>query len=499
MPAIDDRDIVIMSDVHMSAGYDARTGTFDRNEDFFFDGAFGRFLDHLVERRRDSPRPWRLVILGDFFDFLQVELEEEPGAGATSVEASVARLDRIARGHHKVFAGLARFIAAGHHVDVVLGNHDIELIWTPVQARFREHLAGLGTGKDIDLQARVVFHPWIVHIPGVLYAEHGQQYDGINSFATLISPFLPGDDKALIELPIGSFFVRYMFNYIEQIDPFADNVKPHTRYIGWALRNHPVLGLFSLYKYAQLLARSLPKTSKLSEAEQRERREAYWQGVLESASVDIGLPVETLVAIDEMASIPALSSLRSQLAAMLVRPLAPAAAVVGGAVALHRAIRHFPSRIQWTARALAFGGLLAWRERNLLQPATDNSDYLYARSKAIHELLTTTGHEVPFYVFGHTHAAAHLRLGGEDDSPHYFNTGTWTSIVPDTYSLLASRENFTFVEIVRTPGLDRLDPQLLVWNDNGARAEPMPLFGPTVDFRAKTIVRTVREKTMSAL
>ncbi len=498
MPAIDDRDIVIMSDVHMSAGYDARTGTFDRNEDFFFDGAFGRFLDHLVERRRDSPRSWRLVILGDFFDFLQVPLDVEPGAGATSAEASVARLDRIARGHHKVFAGLARFIAAGHHVDVVLGNHDIELIWPAVQNRFREHLAGLGTGKDIDLLERVVFHPWIVHIPGILYAEHGQQYDGINSFATLMTPYLPDGEQPLIELPIGSFFVRYMFNYIEQIDPFADNVKPPTRYIGWALRKHPVQGLYSLYRYARLFARSLPKTSKLSESEQRERREKYWRHALEAASSDIGLPAATLVAIDEMASIPALSNLRSQLAAMLVRPLAPVAAVIGGAVALHRSIRHFPTRFQWITRALALGGLLAWRERNLFQPAIDSSDYLFARSKAIHDLLTTTGRQVPFYVFGHTHAAAHLRLGNEDDSPHYFNTGTWTSIVPDTYSLFASRENFTFVEIALTPGLDRLDPQLLVWNDNGGRAEPMPLFGPGLQIRAETIVRTVREKTMPA-
>jgi UDP-2,3-diacylglucosamine pyrophosphatase LpxH len=499
MPAIDDRDIVIMSDVHMSAGYDARTGTFDRNEDFFFDGAFGRFLDHLVEQRRGSPRPWRLVILGDFFDFLQVTLYEEPGAGATSSEASVIRLERMVIGHHKIFAGLARFIAAGHHVDVVLGNHDIELIWPAVQTRFREHLAGLGTGKDIDLNQRVVFHPWMVYVPGVLYAEHGQQYDGINSFATIISPYLPGEDKMLIELPIGSFFVRYLFNYIEQIDPFADNVKPPTRYIGWALRNHPVLGLYSLYKYAQFFVRSLPKTSKLSEAEQRERREAYWRDVLKAASDDIGLPVEILVAIDEMASIPALANLRSQLATMIARPLAPAAAVVGGGVALHRSIRHFPSRSRWTARALVLGGFLAWRERQVFQPATDNSDYLFARSKAIHELLSSTGHQVPFYVFGHTHAAAHHRLGNEDDSPHYFNTGTWTSIVPDTYSLLASRENFTFVQIALTPGLDRLDPQLLVWNDNGGRAEPMPLFGPSVQIRAETIVRTVREKTRSVL
>ena len=93
MPADDGRDVIIISDLHMSAGRDDRTGTFDRNEDFFYDGAFGRFVDHLIDRARAEERRLRMVILGDFVDFLQVNPGQASGyeTGDTSSESTRSR------------------------------------------------------------------------------------------------------------------------------------------------------------------------------------------------------------------------------------------------------------------------------------------------------------------------------------------------------------------------------------------------------------------------
>lgn len=492
-----DHDIVILSDFHMSSGYDARTGTFHRNEDFFYDDAFGRFLDHLIKEAEDSHRLWRLIVLGDFFDFLQVPIDEEPASGATSSEASVLRLERIGTGHSGVFAALARFVRAGHHVDFVYGNHDIELVWPDMQVRVRQLVAALGAG-DVDLETQIVFHAWIVYIPGLLYAEHGQQYDGINSFATLTEPFLP-DAQNLIELPLGSFFVRYMFNHIEQLDPFSDNVKPPTRYIGWALRNHPAFGLFTTWKYAQFFVRALPKRSSLTSNERRDRRELYSREILPRSADTIGLPVETLVAIDGMASIPALSSLRSQLNAILFRPLIPAALLVAAVVGVYQVTRPLSDTLRRTVRGLAIACGLAWHDRQKFRPASDSREYLMTTAQRVNQLLTESGHEVPVYVFGHTHSAAHARLGAEDGSPHYFNTGTWTPIVPESISLLSSRELFTFVRITINPSTGEVVPRLLVWNDASGREEPLPLLATTTETEKPTIVSTIRDKAQAAL
>lgn len=73
-PNQDGDDVVIVSDLHLSAGYDPLTGRYDRTEDFFYDAAFARFLDNLLLRAEVEHRKWRLVILGDMLDFLQVEV-----------------------------------------------------------------------------------------------------------------------------------------------------------------------------------------------------------------------------------------------------------------------------------------------------------------------------------------------------------------------------------------------------------------------------------------
>jgi UDP-2,3-diacylglucosamine pyrophosphatase LpxH len=470
MPADDGRGIVIVSDFHMSSGYNRRTGTFSRNEDFFYDAAFGRFIDKLIVQGTAEQRRWRLVILGDFVDFLQVERPRSHNRLTSSAD-TVEKLAEIARGHSVVFAALARFIDAGHVVDIVIGNHDIEFIWPEAQARFKQLVAQHG---KTDVAAGLTFHPWIFYVPGVVYAEHGQQYDIYNSFATLLRPLLPGNPE-LIELPLGSFFVLYLFNHIERLDPFADNVKPATRYLAWALRTHPIMGLASLGYHLQFFVRVLRKTSKLSKAEQQARRDTYRREMVESHASAVGLPAQTLVAIERLAAIPAMSNLWRQVEALLLRPLIPGLPALAAIGAIYRATKQLRPGVR--SFLMLLGGILGllWRERRLLRPATQPGSYLFAAARQIHECLTQGNAAVPAYVFGHTHTAEQFPLTDDEDGPRYLNTGTWTPLVPQAFDLVGTRERFSFVQITRDPATRQVRTELMLWNDPAERIEPLPL------------------------
>jgi hypothetical protein len=232
----DGRDIIIVSDLHLSTGYNRRTGTYSRREDFFYDAAFARFLDYLRGRDASGDR-LRLVILGDLFDFLQVDPagpHKTPQDLDRSDTMTRARMDTILQGHPLFFQALGRFVATGIPLEVVPGNHDIEMIRASTQQYFKQLLAQ--AAGDPKAAEGVTVYPWIYYVPGLLYAEHGQQYDKINSFATVLQPYEPREplDPDAIDQPLGSYFVEYLFNRVEDVDPFADNIKPPTRYLAWA-------------------------------------------------------------------------------------------------------------------------------------------------------------------------------------------------------------------------------------------------------------------------
>ena len=67
-----DYNLLIVSDLHLSEGRHPQTKKFSRNEDFFFDEEFSRFLDYHQQHPQENRKPWHLIINGDFLDFLQV-------------------------------------------------------------------------------------------------------------------------------------------------------------------------------------------------------------------------------------------------------------------------------------------------------------------------------------------------------------------------------------------------------------------------------------------
>jgi hypothetical protein len=73
----------------------------------------------------------------------------------------------------------------------------MELLFPTVQARLRKEL---GSGGNA-----LVVRPWLVHVPGVLHAQHGQQHHDINRFPWLESTSPVLDAAGRLAVPTGSY------------------------------------------------------------------------------------------------------------------------------------------------------------------------------------------------------------------------------------------------------------------------------------------------------
>lgn len=201
-----EHNLLVLSDVHLGSdlvqhcrpGAPLRTAASSRR-----DRDLAAFLDWYRERPQHG-RPWRLVIAGDLVDFVGMSVsghtgevltepnqdEQSHGLGS-AVDHTLAKLRRVAEHHREVFAALGRFVAAGNSLVVVRGNHDVDFHWEPVQDEFRRILAEHGATRA----GSVELADWFYYEEGVVYVEHGHQYDDYCSYEHVLFPVVPSDPR----------------------------------------------------------------------------------------------------------------------------------------------------------------------------------------------------------------------------------------------------------------------------------------------------------------
>lgn len=524
---------LFVSDFHLSEGRNPASGLIHRNEDFFQDVPFAQFIAHHVQLSRRETAveydniPWRLVINGDIFDFLQVvslpeegdELFEVKGVRTyaelrqndrdfglgTSAPEIAWKASRIAQGHPTFFQALAWFMAQpGNELVLMKGNHDIELYWPDVQQRFRQLLAeaykdwretavpgddqallplyeNMPDALSLDhLQKRVTFPPSFLYEPGLFYVEHGCQYEPANAFKNFEDPRLP-DAPDFIELPSGSLFVRYFFNKVEHIHPFADNMKPISRYVFWLLRHAP--GELSTFLW-QLLPEYLRARRKVNK---KVKGRAAKPPMPETAD-------DFLKAIHDIQthSREAISGSTGQTVLRLVGSLVLALLTIA---LLFIAVRVIALGIYWLA---IIAGLLAlpfgYTATGMIQSLDHllEGDYLYAGAGRIARLLNGGTHpgygSVRYFIFGHDHSADARPLSATDRNrpdyrQWYVNTGAWVPVFSESERLLRADEQLTFLRLV--PGRvqhseeakNKDMPELLQWSAQANAPQEVRLFG----------------------
>jgi UDP-2,3-diacylglucosamine pyrophosphatase LpxH len=184
------KQLTVIADFHMSA---------PAHDDFVEDRAAAAFLDHLAVK----PAHRSLLILGDLIDFAKVPLGRRRRLD-TSSQAALRKLDVVAAEHEQVFAALGRLAAAGVALELVPGNHDAELVQLSVQRQLGRLLGEAAGAPPVALTV----HPWIYHLPGLLYAEHGHQHHDINRTPELFDP-ANLERGGLLAVPLGTHIAHY--------------------------------------------------------------------------------------------------------------------------------------------------------------------------------------------------------------------------------------------------------------------------------------------------
>jgi UDP-2,3-diacylglucosamine pyrophosphatase LpxH len=190
-------------------------------QDAEIDARLSAWLDH-YRTTRDRGRPWRLVIAGDFLDLVGVSIptpaslrtkptseEQRHGAGS-AVDHVIFKIEAIARRHVSVFRALGRFVAAGNALVIVRGNHDIELHWRAAQRALVDVILAQQPARErARLRAQIEIRPWFFAVDGLLYVEHGHEFDAMCSYGDPLGPTCQRDRRRIRWTPF-SVLLRYV-------------------------------------------------------------------------------------------------------------------------------------------------------------------------------------------------------------------------------------------------------------------------------------------------
>lgn len=448
-------NLLIVSDLHF--GEDLLPGASVEKQRAVALGAnaFCELLRYHGQRRLDG-RPWRLVVAGDLFDFMAVRVGPVPGrtAGADerrygprrSAALGAARMAQIGTAHREVLAALMRFASAGHEVDLLVGNHDIELLEEATVAELRSQLLAAAGGGEQAVAAleRIRVQPWFLHLPGVAWIEHGHVYDEACSFEQGQAPFDPLSGALIAN--VDDCAVRYLAQAAPELDPHGTEEWGFSGYLRYAIGRGAGACVRLLASYAHFTralwhARALHRSAK----RRRLRQEQHRQRVAAIAKAQ-GLTLKTVWAIDRLGRAPVTKSAR-RLMSMLM--LDRWATMFGGAVAAAACVLALPGvlSVVLAISLLALGVVLAHRSAISLVGSQVPMTVVPQRLRRLID--------APVVVFGHTHDPHAAEL---PDDGWYFNTGTW---------LPASRpgilRSFTHVIVRGQAGAPRAE--LRQWRD----------------------------------
>ncbi len=437
-------NVLAVSDLHLGA--DLRGGDSPERPRTVsaIDRQLAAFLDHHRDERPQG-LPWRLVLNGDIIDFVAITLRPAPGEavsftlsdedivyGLAADEAkTVWKLHKVFERHDVVMTALARFVAAGHSLVFVRGNHDAEVRFEAVQRTFKDLLADRAYPapgpKREEFSARIEFYDWFYLDPAGLYMEHGHVYDEWSTTDDMLAPRPVRD----MQLPISSQAMRYFSNHYLGLDhQFDAETMGLFDFVRLTIRVGNPLAVLRAYliMVGRVLGPTIRASVRISRRAVVAAGNAFVDGVdpaaerfrLLRAQLDRLAGTPERGATEELLRLlkrPANGSLFDLLQLFYLDQFALVSASAAAATVL--LLTHMPLSAKATslsAVGLAFAGVCA-----LLGSRRDTESHPKLRAAAgrIAQLF-----RVRYVVMGHSHRAVSETI--PETSARYFNLGSWT-------------------------------------------------------------------------
>lgn len=473
--------LLVFSDVHLGSDLNDSGPSVPRS------AAIDRDLAELLEHYRTTPPPadrWRLVIAGDFVDFVGMSIDAsdddelvteltdaERAFGLGGAEDHVRlKLRRAAARHPDVFDRLAAFVSDGHALTFVSGNHDLEMFWDGVKEDFYALLARGDATKD-EIAARVEFEPWFFHRNGLVYVEHGHQFDPFCATPYVFAPLSPMDPRRVLQ-SLSDTLLRYIVRRTPGMREYGHENRGLASYISWGLMlgARGTAGLFTRFFDAVFtlrdIARAYDGPTGARVHEEHERR------LVEHASAK-GLPEELLRDALALHVEPIGRTPRGVLASVMLDRLSVFAVmivVLGAIAALHSHLAGYALHVTGALFVLwAILHVLLSRGR----PSVDPAALMSVRAKDIAKLFPSS-----FVVMGHTHVPTTKPLG----EAVYINLGSWAEEEPPEGEDPAKVYRAARTHLVVHAKDDRHEAHLYEWRSGE---------GPRV---VTSIVRPVRDE-----
>lgn len=457
-------NLLVLSDVHLGSELvfhvrpDAprRTGSSERRD---------RDLIALLDWYRTNPvgqRPWRLLIGGDFIDFTGMSVSPRASEIVTELTAeelahglggaadhAIAKLRMVLAHHAEVAHALAKFVAAGNQLVIVPGNHDADWHWDELQSEFRARLREFAdVGAD-----RVHFAPWFYYEEGLIYLEHGHQYDPYCSHDHVLYPVSPRDPKRTT-LSLSDVLVRYVVRPTRGMTEGGHDKMSALDYLRFAL-SLGVSGTLALAHRFSRANRALFELWREHVSEAAEWAQRAHERKMRALSEATKISFERLLELAGLQRPPLTRSLSAIASGMMLDQVA---------MALSSSIS-FALVFAWlgdwvlalASSSLVFVLLLlarrAWFTRQTVEPSAE----LRERSAHVSHLFPAA-----FIVMGHTHLPE-VEAAGPGST--YVNLGAWAEEEPSegaVPALPATRTHFVLIHAEHGASAE-----LLTW-DHGA-------------------------------
>jgi len=479
-PSSPSESLLVFSDVHLGSDIqELQDATVHKTRrSLTVDRDLVRLIGHYRAQKPPADR-WRIVIAGDFIDFIGMtvapassaeletaltEEEHDHGVG-NAVDHARLKLARVAKRHADVFEALALFVADGHALSLVHGNHDIEFHWDEVKDDFRavllSHVQADPRVASEDFTARIEFNPWFFYRDGVAYIEHGHQYDAFCATHNIMSPLSPLDPRRMAR-GFSDVLLRFVVRPTRGMKEHGHENVGMGYYIAFGVQ----LGLSGMVRLGVAFARSIAemlrvRRAHLSEAAKALRAEHEERVAKLAAATRLGL--ERLRSLLQLQSRPLTSTVGGIMRGLLLDRLAVAfvAVLVLGVLVVTGGLHGFNG----TRAAVAGGVVLAWTLLHVYfsrKRAIDPAEHMVDRAAQLAKLFPAA-----FVVMGHTHVPAAVPAGDAT----YINVGSWAEEVdePEMPTYRAARTHL--VIHVRN---ERAEAQFCTWEDSGPRPRVLP-------------------------